>query len=158
MTAADPTHPAANLRDSLESTGWSADEFADRLGISRNMVSRLLDERCGISPDVALALERIGWSNAKYWMRRQAYYELALARLGMAETRQSLTFIVTLEPDEDGFIVASCPQLPGCHSQGRSRPEAIKNIGEAIQGYIASMKSHGEEIPKADWGLVKVDV
>ena len=72
ITAAGPTHPAANLRDSLEATGWSADEFAHCLGISHSMVSRLLDERCGISADVALALERIGWSTAKYWMRRQA--------------------------------------------------------------------------------------
>ena len=74
------------------------------------------------------------------------------------EVGDSVTFAVSLEPDEDGFIVASCPQLPGCHSQGRSRPEAIRNIGQAIRGYIASMKSHGEEIPRLDWDLVAVDV
>ncbi len=74
------------------------------------------------------------------------------------ETENSVTFAVSLEPDEDGFIVASCPQLPGCHSQGRSRQEAVKNIEEAIRGYTASMKSHGEEIPRVDWDLVRVDV
>ena len=81
MTAKNPTHPSANLRDALEETGWSVNEFANRLGVNRNTASRLLNERCGISPEVALALERIGWSNAEFWMRRQAYYELALARL-----------------------------------------------------------------------------
>jgi predicted RNase H-like HicB family nuclease len=74
------------------------------------------------------------------------------------ETENSVTFAVSLEPDEDGFIVASCPQLPGCHSQGRSRQEAVKNIEEAIRGYIASMKSHEEEIPRVDWDLVRVSV
>jgi predicted RNase H-like HicB family nuclease len=54
---------------------------------------------------------------------------------------------VTLEEDEDGFIVASCPTFPGCHSQGETREEAIANIKEAIRGYIASMRKHGEPIP-----------
>ena len=66
------------------------------------------------------------------------------------------SFAVSLESDEDGFIAASCPQLPGCHSQGRSREEAIKNIEEAIRGYAASMKSHGEEVPVVDWELIEV--
>ncbi len=66
------------------------------------------------------------------------------------------SFAVSLEPDEDGYIVASCPQLPGCHSQGRSRQEAINNIEEAIRGYISSMKHYGEEIPVVDWELVEV--
>ena len=87
MTAANPTHPAASLRDCLEAEGWSVNEFADRLGVSRTTASRLLNERSGISPDVALALERIGWSNAKFWMRRQAYYDLAVARRQMESAR-----------------------------------------------------------------------
>ena len=65
-------------------------------------------------------------------------------------------FAVSLEADEDGYIVASCPQFPGCHSQGRTRQEAVGNIEEAIRGYIASMKHHGEEIAIVDWELVRV--
>lgn len=68
------------------------------------------------------------------------------------------SFAVCLEPDEDGLIVASCPQLPGCYSQGRSRPEAVKNIQEAIRGYLISMQRHGEEIAAADWELVAVSL
>ncbi len=78
--------------------------------------------------------------------------------LAVREDLASVAFAVSLEPDEDGFIAASCPQLPGCHSQGRSREEAIKNIEEAIRGYIASIRHHGEEIPIIDWELVKVPV
>ena len=59
-----------------------------------------------------------------------------------------MKFAVTLEQDEDGYIVVSCPALPGCHSQGKTREEAIANIREAIQAYIASMRKHGEPIPQ----------
>jgi len=67
-----------------------------------------------------------------------------------------MKFAITLEPDEDGFIVASCPALPGCHSQGRTKEEAIANITEAIRGYIASMRKHGEPIPAT--GVEEVEV
>ena len=84
MTARIPTHPAASLRDSLEAEGWSVNEFAARLGVSRNTASRLLNEKSGITPAVALALESIGWSTADFWMRRQANYDLANARRAQA--------------------------------------------------------------------------
>ena len=58
-----------------------------------------------------------------------------------------MKFLITLERDEDGFVVASCPILPGCHSQGRDKKEAIANITEAIQAYIESMVKHGEPVP-----------
>jgi predicted RNase H-like HicB family nuclease len=58
-----------------------------------------------------------------------------------------MKFVITFEQDEDGYIVVSCPALPGCHSQGETREEAIANIKEAIRGYIASMRKHGEPIP-----------
>ncbi len=58
-----------------------------------------------------------------------------------------MKFVITLEEDEDGFIVASCPILPGCHSQGQDKKEAVANITEAIQAYIESMMKHGEPVP-----------
>lgn len=69
-------------------------------------------------------------------------------RVAGLEPEDTLKFAITLEQDEDGFVVASCPSLPGCHSQGRTREAAIANITEAIRGYIASMRQHGEPIPK----------
>ena len=44
---------------------------------------------------------------------------------------------VTLIEHDDGFSV-SCPALKGCHSQGRTREEALKNIREAIQEWLAA--------------------
>ena len=87
MTERTRTHPGVSLRDSLDATGWSVNEFAQRLGVSRNVASRLLNGHCGISPAVALALERIGWSNADFWMRRQASYDLSVARNKLATAK-----------------------------------------------------------------------
>ena len=39
---------------------------------------------------------------------------------------------VTLDRDEDGMWVAECPSIPGCVSQGKTKPDALKNIKEAI--------------------------
>ena len=54
---------------------------------------------------------------------------------------------VYLEQDEDGMFVATCPALPGCVSQGRTRQEARDNICEAILGYLKSLRKHGEPVP-----------
>ena len=70
------THPGASVRDSMEALGWTVTECARQLGIPRESLSRLLNGHIGISPTMALALERLGWSNARFWLRRQAYFEL----------------------------------------------------------------------------------
>lgn len=74
------------------------------------------------------------------------------------EGHSNIQFTVVLKRDEDGFIVASCPALPGCHSQGKTKDEAIANISEAIRGYIASMRKHDEPLPKTDVEEVEVVV
>ncbi|MFH1246993.1 MAG: type II toxin-antitoxin system HicB family antitoxin [Candidatus Micrarchaeota archaeon] len=56
---------------------------------------------------------------------------------------------IMIEQDEDGVFVAECTTLPGCISQGKTRDEAIKNIKDAIGGYIQSLKKHNEAIPYA---------
>ena len=80
MSKRNPAHPSAILQDSLDEMGWSVTEFSTKLGISCGAVSQLMKSRCGISPTMALALERIGWSNADFWMRLQSNYDLAQAR------------------------------------------------------------------------------
>ncbi len=47
-----------------------------------------------------------------------------------------MLFHVILEHAEDGWIVAECPALPGCVSQGKDETEAIENIKEAITAWL----------------------
>jgi len=56
-------------------------------------------------------------------------------------------FRVVIEQDEDGKFVSSCPTLPGCWSQGDTRDDAIKNIGEAIEAYLESLEKSSDPIP-----------
>ncbi len=58
-----------------------------------------------------------------------------------------MKYRVLIEQDEDGVYVVECPSLPGCISQGKTRAEALANIQDAIQGYLASLKKHGEPVP-----------
>ena len=70
---------------------------------------------------------------------------------------EALKLLVVFETDEDGWEVASCPTLPGCHSQGRTRAEALANIREAIRGYLGSLREHGAPAP-ASTEFAVVDV
>jgi predicted RNase H-like HicB family nuclease len=67
-----------------------------------------------------------------------------------------MTFVVTLEVGEDGYVIAECPALPGCVSQGETREEALANIREAIQGIVEVRRKHGLPIPEET--LVEVEV
>lgn len=58
-----------------------------------------------------------------------------------------MKYRIFIEQDEDGIFVAECPALPGCFSQGESRSEALVNIKDAIEGYLASLSKHNEPIP-----------
>ncbi len=50
---------------------------------------------------------------------------------------------VVLLPGEDGLVVAECPAIPGCFSQGDTHEEALANITEAIEGCLAVRKEMG---------------
>ena len=50
---------------------------------------------------------------------------------------------VIVYPGEDGYWVVECPTLPGCISQGKTREEAIQNIREAIDAYVAALAEDG---------------
>ena len=81
MPFLSPPHPSTMVRDSVKAVDWTVTECACQLGVTRNTFSGLLNERIGISPAMALVLERIGWSNANHWMHLQATYDRAQERL-----------------------------------------------------------------------------
>ena len=59
------------------------------------------------------------------------------------EIKPNRKFLVTLEPDETGMIVAECPAIPGCVSQGSTEAEALANIREAIEGCLEARAATG---------------
>ena len=54
-----------------------------------------------------------------------------------------MRLVVTLERDETGMVVAECPAIPGCVSQGRTEDEAIANIREAIAVCVEARAASG---------------
>ena len=76
----NPPHLGELIRESMEETGWNVTETAKRLGCERVTLSRLLNGRAGVSANMALALEEVGWGTAEHWMRMQTSYDLAQAR------------------------------------------------------------------------------
>ena len=71
----------------------------------------------------------------------------AQCRLGGLRMRLSMKYRVLIEQDEDGVFVAQVPALPGCVTQGTTRPEALANAREAIAAYLESLEEHDEPIP-----------
>lgn len=70
----------------------------------------------------------------------------------------TMRYAVVLEQGENGWIIASVPALPGCHSQGKTRDEALRNIQEAVRGYLAVLAEDGEVIPSPDLDAVMIEV
>ncbi|WP_434642677.1 type II toxin-antitoxin system HicB family antitoxin [Thermoanaerobacterium thermosaccharolyticum] len=62
------------------------------------------------------------------------------------ELSKMKTFVV-LKPGEDGYIIAECPTLPGCITQGKTEEEAIKNAKELIELYLEVSREYNLDEP-----------
>lgn len=83
MAMKNPSHPGRSIKDNcLAPLGLSVTAAAQVLGVARHTLSRVLNGHAAVSPDMAIRLEKAGWSNAEFWLRRQTSYDLAQARKG----------------------------------------------------------------------------
>ncbi len=81
MAMKRPSHPGGILRETITAElGLSITQAARGLGVSRKQLSAILNERAGISPEMALRLEKAVGSTAEQWLRMQAAYDLAQVR------------------------------------------------------------------------------
>ncbi|MBZ5623025.1 MAG: HigA family addiction module antidote protein [Acidobacteriia bacterium] len=72
MPMKNPPHPGRSIEDAcLDPLGLSVTEGAKALGVARHTLSRVLNGQAGISAEMAIRLEKAGWSNADHWLRLQ---------------------------------------------------------------------------------------
>ena len=77
MEMFNPAHPGEIIReDCLKPSGLTVTEAARHLGVTRKAFSDLLNGHSGVSPEMALRLEKAGWSTADHWMRMQMQHDL----------------------------------------------------------------------------------
>jgi len=81
MAMKNPPHPGRTIReDCIKASGLSVTDAADKLGVIRQTLSNLVNEKSAISPEMALRLEKFGWAKADHWLRLQMNYDLAQVR------------------------------------------------------------------------------
>lgn len=80
MRMHNPPHPGEVLRElCLEPLGLSVTRAAEALGVSRKTLSAILNERAGISPEMAIRLGKAFGTSAESWLNQQVQYDLWLA-------------------------------------------------------------------------------
>lgn len=80
MPMKNPPHPGKAVRVAcLEPLGLSVTEAAQVLGVTRQALSNLINEKAGVSPEMAIRLAKAFGSTADTWVRMQAAYDLAQA-------------------------------------------------------------------------------
>ena len=81
MNMFDPPHPGEILREEcLVPLSLSVTKGAEVLGVTRQTLNNLVNEKSGISPEMAVRLEKAFGSEAGFWLRLQTAYDLARAR------------------------------------------------------------------------------
>ena len=78
MPKNNPPHPGLSIRhDCLEPLGLSVTDAATHLGVSRKQLSGVLNGHSGISPEMAVRLDKAFGGGASAWYQLQAAYDLA---------------------------------------------------------------------------------
>lgn len=81
MPMKKPPHPGRSIKDAcLEPLGLTITESARLLGVTRNTLTRVINGHAGISPEMAIRLEKMGWSTADSWLAMQTAFDLSRAR------------------------------------------------------------------------------
>jgi len=81
MEMFNPPHPGAVLKDALEGNSMKIGAFAAHLGVSRNTVSRILNEKAAITPDLSIRIaEAFGQKQTDFWFRLQGKYDFWQAK------------------------------------------------------------------------------
>jgi addiction module HigA family antidote len=81
MTMKNPPHPGVVvLQECIEPSGLTITQAAEALGVTRNTLSELVNEKRGISPEMAVRLSKVFGGTEEGWLVQQAQYDLAQVR------------------------------------------------------------------------------
>jgi antitoxin HigA-1 len=81
MDMHNPAHPGEVIREAcLKPSGLTVKAAAEGLGVTRKTLSDLVNGHSGVSPDMAIRLEKAGWSTADAWLKMQLTFDLWNAR------------------------------------------------------------------------------
>lgn len=81
MPMKDPPYPGDTVRhDCLEPLGLSVARAAQVLGVTIGILNNLIYKKCGISPEMAIRLDKAFGGTAEAWLALQTAYDLAQAR------------------------------------------------------------------------------
>ncbi len=82
MSMKNPVHPGSLVReDCINELGLTITAAAEQLGVTRQTLSNLTNEKISLTPEMSIRLEKLGWGRAGAWIRMQANYDLAQIRL-----------------------------------------------------------------------------
>ncbi len=76
----NPTHPGALIRDNLADLGLSVAKGAAGLGVTRQQLYNIINGKSGVTPEMAVRLEKAFGGSADVWLRMQINYDLAAVR------------------------------------------------------------------------------
>ncbi len=85
MPMKNPPHPGGVVRENLKELGLSVAEAAAGLGITRQQLYNLLNGKSGVTPEMALRLEKALGGSADLWLQMQVNHDLAQVRKRAAE-------------------------------------------------------------------------
>ena len=88
MPMKNPPHPGRIVREEcLQPLGLTVTSGAKVLGVSRQALNNLVNQRAGISPDMAIRLAKAFGASAQTWLRMQSNYDLAVALRSQSKIR-----------------------------------------------------------------------
>ena len=127
MPMKNPPHPGLSVRhDCLQPLGLNVTEAAKWLGVSRKQLSDIVNCHAGISPEMAIRLDKTFGGGADTWLRVQAAYDLAQAMQHVDEIK-----VKRLSPAADPW---NCQAV----ALTRLSPKRLVSASKTLSGYCAS--------------------
>ena len=154
MPMYDPPHPGRIVNNLREAKGWTVKRFAQKLGVSKSDLSDLLDGRCGITPEMARAIESAGGSRAAFWLSMQKGYDEAQIR--MREEPPPVWDDISEIPPED-LPHPGVHMREGMEERGMSPAGLAKALGFAPSVVLGILNERAPVTPKIARALERAD-